>query len=60
MLPQGWMYRTFYTLMAMTLAYIVVTMTVSKCCYRCAQISFPEIIGAPLEDGAVALALPGL
>jgi hypothetical protein len=34
-MPQSLLYRTLYTLMAMTLAYLVVTLTVSKCCYRC-------------------------
>ena len=31
---KSWMYNFFYTLMAMTLAYLVMTLTVSKCCYR--------------------------
>jgi len=34
-MPQSLVYRTLYALMAMTLAYLVVTLTVSKCCYRC-------------------------
>ena len=31
---KGWLYNIFWSLMAMTLAYVVMTMTVSKCCYR--------------------------
>lgn len=31
---KSWLYNFFWTLMAMTLAYVVMTMTVSKCCYR--------------------------
>ncbi len=33
-MPQGWIYRSMIAAMALMLFYLVLTLTVSKCCYR--------------------------
>ena len=52
-LPQGGVLRVLYVLMAMTLAYMAMTLTVSKCCYRSVCIKHKQRMRKEENDAVV-------